>query len=221
MSLSQGDEAVAHGPGYEPLMSSEAVGAAVDTLGNSGELTEVSARLAFGDGEAQKGAVFVSDRALRLVVAARADEGQPGLGQPRCMAERCNGGVGGGELREVTGLDASSKVDAGGTGNGAHAAFRPLGVPDGRMEPGGDAPPHQGVIGGVEFDEVDAGATGIVRAQKGSVFVGEATELRGLLRAPECAVLSEIVRHGLGYRVGQRDQRRVRLIKILAEERRR
>ena len=72
------------------------------------------------------------------------------------MGERRDRGVGHGHRAEMAALGLRGHVEAGGAGDGAHARLVAGGVPDRGMQPGGDAPPHQGVIGRVELDQVDA-----------------------------------------------------------------
>ena len=68
------------------------------------------------------------------------------------------------------------------------------------MQAGGDAPPHQRVIGGVELDHVDALAARIVGFQDRRRLVGDPSELECLGRAPQLAVSGQLVEDRLRQR---------------------
>ena len=92
--------------------------------------------------------------------------------------------------------------------------FGVAGVPDRGMQAGGDAPPHQRVIGGMELDDVDPRAVRIEGLQDRRAGIGDAAELEGLGRAPDLAMGGELVDDRVGDALDQGRQRRVGIEQI-------
>jgi len=221
VGLSKHQEAVARRRRQEPFVAGHPPHPAAGLARRGGGGGEVAAALFFGHAHAEGDAGLVAERPLARIVAARADARQPVIGKRRGVREGGDRGIGHGHRADVAALDLGGHVKPRRPCGSPRLAVAAVAVPGRAVQPGGDAAPHQRMVGRMELDRIDARAAGVVGPQDRRELIGDAAELEALRRPPGGTVFAEPVDHRLRQPVGERGERRIVGEQIAAGERRR
>ena len=219
--LRQHQERIRHRRRHEPFVAGQAVEAAAGALGPGGVGADIGAALLLGHAHAERQPGLLDRRLLALVVFARRDARRPFAKQLRARHQRGERRAGHGDRAEMPGLELRRQVEA----RRPHL-MPPAGLgcaifPDRGVQPVRHRAAHQRVIGGMEFDRVDAPALPVMGPQHRRLGVGEARQVLRLMRQHEAAEIVEILAHRGGKLLGDLDQQRIAAPGIAACNRRR
>ena len=181
--LGQHEKRVAHRRRDEELVADEFVSLAraLDADGNRPRRVgaHVRAALLLGHRHADRHALLLIGGNIARIVDARLDLRQPLRGEVSLQFETGRRGEGHGDRAAVAGLDFG--VHVGARGSRHMRAFARIG-PRRRMKAVLDRGFHQGVIGRMEADEIDAPPVSIVGVELGRVLVRQRPQLQKFRR---------------------------------------